>query len=65
MEKKDIINNETLIINITSDDINVTGKIKMQRNRTLGELRQKLINNIYDKEYYDQFDVEILKILFK
>jgi len=50
-------------LELDKDSISI--KFDKKENKTVEELKQKLINHIYDKEYYDQLDVEIMKILFK
>lgn len=41
-------------------------KIKSEKEIwTLDDLRQKLINDMYHRSFYEQTDVEILKILFE
>jgi len=50
-------------LELDKDSISI--KFDKNENKTIEELKQKLINHIYDKEYYDQLDVEIMKILFK
>lgn len=34
-------------------------------NKSLDDLKQKLINIMYEKSFYEQTDIEILKILFE
>ena len=36
-----------------------------KENYTLDDLKQKLINNLYNATYYEKNDIEILKILFE
>lgn len=36
-----------------------------ENNKSLNDLRQKLINNLYDKKVYDTTDVELIRILFE
>jgi len=49
-------NYETLI---DSDSVIVKNK-----NKTLEDLRQKLINQMFHQKFYQKEDIEILKILF-
>lgn len=45
-------------------NIENTTKVEKQENHTLADLRQKLINDLYEKKIYTNEDVEILRILF-
>lgn len=63
MKQQYIIDNEKFTTIVDKDGITV--KPKEKENKTIEELKQKIINRLYDKEYYDQLDVEIMKILFK
>lgn len=57
------INNGTLKINdqvILYDD-----EEKVDTNHTLEELKQRLINYLYNKEEYDMEDILLIKILFE
>ena len=40
-------------------------KIPKEVNHTIEELRQKLINYLFDDRDYDNVDVEIMKLLLK
>lgn len=57
------INNGTLKVNdqvILYDD-----EEKVDTNHTLEELKQRLINYLYNKEEYDMEDILLIKILFE
>lgn len=56
------IENESQEIEILEDSITI--KSSKQENHTIEDLRQKLINNLYDKKSYENEDIEILRILF-
>jgi hypothetical protein len=36
-----------------------------EENITLNKLKQKIINMLYEKEFYDKKDIELIKILFE
>lgn len=36
-----------------------------EENITLNKLKQKIINMLYKKEFYDKKDIELIKILFE
>lgn len=52
------INNEEIILE--SDDT----IILKDKNKSLSDLRQKLINYLYNLKSYDDRDIELIKILF-
>lgn len=37
----------------------------LEENITLNKLKQKIINMLYEKEFYDKKDIELIKILFE
>ncbi|MBR6689711.1 MAG: hypothetical protein IKL65_00070 [Bacilli bacterium] len=39
--------------------------IKENKEHTLTDLQQKLINYLFNRNDYDEIDIEIMKILFK
>ena len=53
------INNEEIILE--SDDT----IILKDKNKSLSDLRQKLINYLYNLNSYDDRDIELIKILFE
>lgn len=36
-----------------------------EENITLNKLKQKIISMLYEKEFYDKKDIELIKILFE
>lgn len=36
-----------------------------EENITLNKLKQKIINMLYEKNFYDKKDIELIKILFE
>ncbi len=56
MEKKIISPEELIRKNID--------KTQTEKNESLNDLRQKLINYLYELQSYDDRDIELLKILF-
>lgn len=65
-----IVQTSSGFILITNGELKTTNGIadgwnKKETNHTLENLRQKLINNLYNATYYDKNDIEILKILFE
>ncbi len=36
-----------------------------EKNHTLEELKQKIIDYLYDLNHYEEFDVELIKVLFQ
>lgn len=58
-----IIDNNNFNVSINEQGLILT--TKNQEKHTLQDLKQKLINYLYELETYDVTDVEILKILFK
>lgn len=36
-----------------------------EENITLNKLKKKIINMLYEKEFYDKKDIELIKILFE
>ena len=64
---KEILKADGIEITQTLDSI--TGSISnwsaKKENYTLDDLKQKLINNLYNATYYEKNDIEILKILFE
>lgn len=56
------VENDKQIFIITKDNLTISNK-----NKSLKELKQKLINDLYNKSNcsYNENDVEILKMLFK
>lgn len=57
------VQTDYLDININNDGLII--KVKKEDNHTLGDLKQKIINNLYDMKNYGPNDVELVKILFE
>lgn len=56
--------------NINVENFEVAGNIskvtmEFKKELTLSELKQKLIEDMYNRKNYDTIDIEILKILLK
>ncbi len=50
-------------MNIKNNEITINAKKK--ENHTLGDLQQKLTNDLYNKQSYSENDIELIKILFE
>lgn len=46
-------NNMVIMVNLEEENI------------TLNKLKQKIINMLYEKNFYDKKDIELIKILFE
>lgn len=44
---------------------NMVIMVNLEENITLNKLKQKIINMLYEKEFYDKKDIELIKILFE
>lgn len=58
-----IIDNDNFNVSINEQGFILT--TKNQEKYTLQDLKQKLINDMFNKDYYNEIDIEILKILFE
>lgn len=59
------LNIKTNNFDINLNDNGLIIAVNKQENHTLEDLKQKLINYLYELEVYDVTDIEMLKILFK
>ena len=50
---------------IIFDGKSIEEMIKENKKHTLTDLQQKLINYLFNRNDYDEIDIEIMKILFK
>lgn len=62
MEKLEI-KNDLAEMNVEADSITIK-KLKKE-NHTLDDLRQKLINDLYEANYYENNEIELLKLLLE
>lgn len=44
---------------------NMVVTVSLEENITLNKLKQKIINMLYEKNFYDKKDIELIKILFE